>query len=52
MTSPSVAKYDLRLPYIASLLVAVGMTAVSLAALVDWVRVSPGIEAKMLPLFI
>jgi len=52
MTSPSVTKYDLRLAYIASLLVAVGMAAVSLAALVDWDRVYPGIEAKMLPLFV
>ena len=52
MTSPSVTKYDLRLAYIASLLVAVGMTAVSLIALVDWNHVYPGIEAKMLPLFV
>ena len=52
MTSPSVTKYDLRLAYIASLLVAVGMAAASLAALVDWDRVYPGIEAKMLPLFV
>jgi len=52
MTSPSVTKYDLGLAYIASLLVAVGMAAVSLAALVDWDRVYPGIEAKMLPLFV
>jgi hypothetical protein len=52
MTSPLVTKYDLRLAYIASLLVAVGMAAVSLAALVDWDRVYPGIEAKMLPLFV
>ena len=52
MTSPSVTKYDLRLAYIASMVVAVGMAAVSLAALVGWDRVYPGIEAKMLPLFV
>ena len=52
MTSPSVTKYDLRLAYIASLLIAVVMTAVSLAGLVYWDRVYPGIEAKMLPLFV
>ena len=52
MTTPSVTKYDLRLAYIASLLVAFVMTAVSVAAIVEWDRVYPGIEAKMLPLFV
>jgi hypothetical protein len=43
---------DLTLAYVASLLVALVMTVASVAALVDWGRVYPGIEPKMLPLFV
>jgi hypothetical protein len=43
---------DLTLAYIASLLVALVMTVASVAALVDWGWVYPGIEPKMLPLFV
>lgn len=45
-------RYDLKLAYAASLLVAAVMTIVSVAGLVEWARVYPGIEAKMLPLFV
>jgi hypothetical protein len=45
-------RYDLNLAYAASLLVAIVMTIVSVAGLVDWGRVYPAIEAKMLPLFV
>jgi hypothetical protein len=45
-------RYDLKLAYAASLLVASVMTIVSVAGLVDWRRVYPAIEAKMLPLFV
>jgi len=43
---------SLRLGYLVSILVAILMTIVSAAALLDWGRVYPGIEAKMLPLFV
>jgi hypothetical protein len=42
----------LRLAYLASILVAIVMTVVSVAALLDWRLVYPGIETKMLPLFV
>lgn len=45
-------KYDLKLAYAASMLVAIVMTIVSVAGLIDLDRVYPGIETKMLPLFV
>lgn len=45
-------RYDLKLVYAASMLVATVMTIVSLAGLLDWRGAYPGIEAKMLPLFV
>jgi hypothetical protein len=42
----------LRLAYLSSMLVAIVMTIVSVVALLDWDRVYPGSEAKLLPLFV
>jgi hypothetical protein len=52
MTITSVHRYDLRLAYLASLAVAIVMTIVSVVPLLDWNLVYPGIETKMLPLFV
>lgn len=46
------SKYELKLAYMTSLVIAVVMAAVSLAGLVDWGRTYPGIETKMVPLFV
>jgi hypothetical protein len=43
---------DLTLAYVVSLVVAVVMTIASVAALVDWDRIYPGIESSLLPLFV
>jgi hypothetical protein len=43
---------DLTLAYVVSLVVAVVMTVASVAALVDWDRIYPGVESSLLPLFV
>ena len=43
---------NLKFAYVASIFIAVVMTIVSVAGLLLWSRVYPGIEPKMLPLFV
>lgn len=45
-------RYDLRLAYLVSIAIAIVMTVVSVAALVDFERVYPGVDVKLLPLFV
>jgi hypothetical protein len=45
-------KYDLKLAYLVSIAIAVLMTVVSVAALMNVDRVYPGVDMKLLPLFV